>query len=111
MHHYLKKIRASKTVILETETDHGSIDLNNNDDLSYTASLFVGTPLQNIGGGNFVFDTGSGYLTVPSSDCSSCWDAADSYDNTESSTYIDSVSGYTTTNLEYGSATLTGKMA
>jgi len=56
----------------------------------------------------FIYDTGSGYVTIPEIECFSC--AAWKYNPADSSTYDDTVESYSTTSLAYGSANFKGKM-
>lgn len=83
-----------------------SIDLINNLNLAYVAPVYFGTPLQQTKEAEFVYDTGSGYLTTTSTSCSSCGTAY--YDPSKSET-ADVVSS-ATKQLDYGSASLTGYM-
>lgn len=53
---------------LSTDT----IDLTNSNNLAYTGPVFLGTPLQGSNSSDFIYDTGSGYLTVKSTDCADC---------------------------------------
>lgn len=69
----------------------------------------VGTPLQGSNDDNFIYDTGSGYLTVPTNHCFTC-EAGFSYDSSKSSTFSDSNGGYAITSLTYGSAALRGSV-
>ena len=48
------------------------IDLTNNVNLSYVGPVYFGTPLQMSSDSEFVYDTGSGYLTTTSTECSLC---------------------------------------
>lgn len=107
LHHMLKELRQEHR--LQSGADF-TIDMVNNGDLSYTGPVFVGTPLQGSNSTNYVYDTGSGYLTIPSSSCTNC-DQSFLYDSAASSTYESGSSDYTTNNLSYGSATLYGGMA
>ena len=50
----------------------GKIPLANANNLAYTGPVFLGTPLQGSATSEFVYDTGSGFLTVNSKDCSTC---------------------------------------
>ena len=52
----------------------GSFNLNitNNADLAYVGPIFLGTPLQGSNQTAYIYDTGSGYLTIPSSACLTC---------------------------------------
>ena len=45
------------------------VNINNN---AYEGSLMFGTPLEGSDSSKFVFDTGSGWLTVTSAECSNC---------------------------------------
>ena len=78
--------------------------LANNNNLAYTGTVFVGTPLQGNSAGVWVYDTGSGYLDVPAWNCTSCDDEIYNPDNSD--TY--QPSPVDVTELDYGSASLTG---
>lgn len=79
------------------------IDLVNKSNLAYTGPVLFGTPLQTDGNtSNYVYDSGSGYLTTTSTSCSTCY--SQQYDPSTSST-AKVVSSKTST-LSYGSATL-----
>lgn len=81
----------------------------NADNLAYTGPVLLGTPLQGSETSEFVYDTGSGFLTVNSSQCGSC--TSRYYNRGLSSTRRDNGSGYTKSSLSYGSAELKGMMA
>lgn len=83
------------------------LDLTNGNNLQYIGPVLVGTPLQDGGSSLFVYDSGSGYLTVTTEGCTSCSSVA--YNPALSDTVTGS--SYTTTQLVYGSATLNGQMA
>ena len=82
------------------------IELNNNVNLAYTGPIYFGTPLQEGQNPEFVYDTGSGYLTTTSTSCYDC--NSQYYDPTSSETAR--VVSSSTKKLEYGSASLTGYM-
>ena len=46
------------------------LPLYNTLNLYYSGSVYIGTPQQ--GGSEFIFDSGSGYLTTTTTGCSSC---------------------------------------
>ena len=86
------------------------IELNNVANLQYSAPLYFGSPdAQGSELGIFVFDSTSSYLSVTSTECSSCWNTY--YDPTLSET---STVGYdddtATINLEYGSSKASGPL-
>lgn len=70
-----------------------ALDLTNSNNLQYVGPALIGSPLQGGADGAFVYDTGSGYLTVTTAGCSSC--SSEYYDPALSSTA--STSAYTTT--------------
>jgi len=83
--------------------------LLNRADTQYTGPAYLGTPYQSSGANSkFVYDTGSGFLTVTSSTCSSC--TTKMYNSAASSTSQVGYTGYTDTQLNYGSASLNGAM-
>lgn len=83
------------------------IDLVNKSNLAYTGPVLFGTPLQTAGDtSNYVYDSGSGYLTTTSTSCSSC--PTQIYNPQTSSTA--KVVSSKTSQLVYGSATLDGYM-
>ena len=97
--------------ILQAQADlKGEInfDLKNNSNFSYTGNVFVGSPTQGSYASEFVYDTGSGFLTVAASTCSTCTDPY--YNPAASSTSVQGYTGYTNTELDYGSAQLKGQM-
>lgn len=57
----------------------------------------------------FIYDTGSGYVTIPENNCFSC-SLGFKYNPSDSSTYVDANHGYDITSLAYGSANLRGAM-
>ena len=80
----------------------------NNMNLAYTGPVYFGTPIQhNDNGAEFVYDTGSGYLTTTSTLCSSC--GSQYYDPSESTSF--KVVQTQDMELDYGSANLVGKLA
>ena len=84
------------------------INLTNNMNMAYAGPVYFGTPLQvdGITERAFIYDTGSGWLTVTASSCSSCAAGYKMYDSSTSSTSKQVPSD--TTELDYGSATLLG---
>jgi hypothetical protein len=69
-----RHLRASQVANQSTEA---AIQLNisqNNQyqNIQYTGPAFLGTPLQGSNSSDFVYDTGSGYLTVTSTGCADC---------------------------------------
>ena len=85
-----------------------SIDLLNRLNLAYSGPVYFGTPLQLSANdsSDFIYDTGSGYLTTTSSDCHSC--PSQYYDPPTSNSAR--VSSSRTKKLDYGSANLVGYM-
>jgi len=59
-----------------------SIDLLNLNDLSYQAKVYVGSDKQGL---DVIYDTGSDYLVLQASDCSTC--ESDKFDSATSTTY------------------------
>ena len=82
------------------------IDLVNQLNLAYTGPVFFGTPLQGNQDADFVYDTGSGYLTVTSTACDVCDSQYFSPGISESGRAL----GLKPKVLRYGSATLAGVM-
>ena len=82
-----------------------SIELVNNLNLAYSGPVYFGTPLQtNQATSDYIYDTGSGYLTTTSSACSNCH--TQYYDpSTSTSARVKSSKSKT---LDYGSASLVG---
>ena len=75
--------------------------------LAYTGPVYFGTPLQTDGKEpEFVYDTGSGYLTTTSTVCNNC--GTQYYDPAVSDSA--EVVSEASKKLEYGSATLVGYM-
>jgi len=68
----------------------------------------MGTPLQGDYYDMYVYDTGSGFLTVSAYDCTNCFDLT--YDAAFSST-SGNCTTWNNTALYYGSTTLYGSMA
>ena len=97
----------SQHQILGSSNDF-TIDIDNNSNLAYLGPVYVGTPLQGSALSLFIYDTGSGYLTIPENTCTSC-SPYFKYNPNTSSTYS-ATSSYSTTKLSYGSATLYGSM-
>jgi hypothetical protein len=85
------------------------ITLTNSDNIAYSGPVFVGTPLQGNSAALFVYDTGSGYLTIPSSNCNNC-KVKFLYNSAASSTFSTTASYSSTKLLSYGSINLTGSM-
>ena len=65
-----KRLRSSS--LNANLTDSIIVDLKNTNNNSYAGPLFFGTPLQGSKSGKFIYDTGSGWLTVTSKDCKFC---------------------------------------
>ena len=86
-----------------------AISMTNVDNLAYTGPVFVGTPMQGNNLTQFVYDTGSGYLTIPTTQCIACRPGF-KYNPSNSATYSTSASYSETKSLVYGSASLTGYM-
>lgn len=82
--------------------DTGEEDITNNENLSYTYSVFMGSQIQEL---TVLPDTGSDWLAVVSSSCSNCT-TANTFDDTASTTFI-KLSG-TSFEQAYGSADLYG---
>lgn len=82
------------------------IDLTNGNNLQYVGPVYFGTPLQGSASDYYVYDTGSGFLTVTATGCTNCSSVA--YNPAQSASYQDSI--YTQSSLSYGSADLTGSM-
>ena len=83
-------------------------NLTNNNNLAYAGPLYFGTPLQVDGSDEraFIYDSGSGWLTVTASDCSTCSAGYKCY-NPSTSTTSKAVAS-DTYELDYGSASLHG---
>jgi hypothetical protein len=81
--------------------------LINSNNLAYSGPVFLGTPAQGNALSDFIYDTGSGYLTVTTTGCTNCGPTP-YYDPALSSSTASST--YTTTQLAYGSANLSGSM-
>ena len=108
---YVSRGNPEDAQILQAKADaNGEInfDLTNNNNFSYTGNVFVGSPSQGSYSSEFVYDTGSGFLTVAASTCSTCTDPY--YNPSTSSTAVKGATGYTNTSLNYGSAALKGQM-
>ena len=82
-----------------------SIDMINNMNLAYTGPVHFGTPTQMNDDSEFVYDTGSGYLTTTSTSCSSC---GSKYYDPDASNPSSVSSGSGRKELDYGSASLVG---
>ena len=82
------------------------IDMVNHNNLSYTGPVYFGTPFQDSKESIFVYDTGSGYLTTTSNECTYC--VSQYYDVKGSSTARRSSLESKKKELDYGSATLVG---
>ena len=83
------------------------IELTNTLNLSYTGPVYFGTPLQTSASeSEFIYDTGSGYLTTTTTECSNC--SPQYYDMSASTSRV--VTNSTTFELSYGSADLQGYM-
>jgi len=113
LHSKLKKIREMNEKTFKKKGLKAGkpteLQLLNNDDTSYTGPAYLGTPYQSSGANSkFVYDTGSGFLTVTGSNCSSC--TTKMYNAGASSTSQVGFSDYSDTQLTYGSASLNGAM-
>jgi hypothetical protein len=62
-------LHASQTV---NQNGTALLNLTNGNNLQYSGTVFIGTPLQGKNSSDFTYDTGSGYLTVTSVDCGNC---------------------------------------
>jgi hypothetical protein len=60
LHHLLHSTR-----LQSKSEDDRTIDLLNSSNLAYSGPVFLGTPLQGNPDSKFIYDTGSGFLTVP----------------------------------------------
>ena len=80
------------------------ITLANDNNTGYTGPVLFGTPIAGSTSSKFIYDTGSGWLTVTSADCNDCKEGWKYYDATASST--DKVVDPNITELDYGSAKL-----
>ena len=70
------------------QSDQFTISLENHANLAYVGPIFVGTPLQGSNLTSYIYDTGSGYLTVPSASCVTC-SPSFKYSTSASTTYQD----------------------
>lgn len=105
LHHMLRHENESKLAMRLAEDPEylgnlaiSDIDLSNSGNVAYTGPVFFGTPLQTGQDSEFLYDTGSGYLFVSDSTCSTC-----------STQYYSQVSGvpstkFDLTRLGYGDA-------
>ena len=76
--------------------------LTNHNNMEYTGTVTVGEQDQSQ---DVVFDTGSGWLTVGTQDCTGCWNGGDyDYSASNTSKIVDTYPPP----LTYGSATLQG---
>ena len=103
-----KLIEESHREILSDLYSELPINLTNNQNMAYAGPVYFGTPLQveGITERAFIYDTGSGWLTVTSSSCSTCSTGYKMYDSSASTTSKQVASD--TNELDYGSATLLG---
>ncbi len=69
LHHMLAEYRKESPRL---KSSSFGINLTNNADLAYVGPIFVGTPLQGTNLTAYIYDTGSGYLTIPSISCLTC---------------------------------------
>lgn len=76
-------------------------DLDNYFNMQYIGELEVGTPPQNL---TFIFDTGSSWLWLPSTDCTSCHNSKQ-FDPSASTTF--NTTGFEL-NLQYGKGSASG---
>ena len=74
--------------------------------MAYVGPVQLGTPMQGNSSSNFVYDSGSGYLTVTASDCTTCIDGY--YNFAESDTSVHGYGDYEETRLYFGSANFSG---
>jgi hypothetical protein len=85
------------------------VPLDNQYNLAYTGPVYFGTPLQTSDpSSSFVYDTGSGVLTVTSTLCNKCKLIPGQYYNPSASSTYKAESSSSETTLSYGSATLEG---
>lgn len=68
MENHMGPLTAEHHAMLQQAT----LNLTNNNNLQYVGPVFIGTPLQGSADSMFVYDTGSGYLTVSTAGCTSC---------------------------------------
>ena len=85
-----------------------TIDLVSKKNVAYTGPVFFGTPLQGSNSSVFLYDSGSGYLMVTESGCTTC---TTQYLNTTKSQSQANSTTYTATAIGYGSAKFAGYMA
>ena len=102
LHHHLHKQGQQK---LFSSKD---LKLHNDVNIAYTGPIMLGSPTQGDPDSQFVYDTGSGFLTIASRECRTC--SRPYYSPNLSKTAVSGVSGYEKTSLEYGSATIKGRM-
>lgn len=69
-----------------SDSEGTGIDLNDNSNLAYTGPVYFGTPYQEPSTSTFVYDSGSGYLTVTGYNCTDCSNGYKYYNPNESST-------------------------
>ncbi len=70
--------------------------------IAYSGPVYIGTPQQGTSSSKFIYDSGSGYLLVSSSNCSSC--TTKFYDQNASTTA--SQSPLTQTTMAYGDSNM-----
>ena len=111
LHHMLAQQRQQRPKNAEKtlQSSEFQINLSNNGDLAYTGPVVLGTPLQGSNNTAYIYDTGSGFLTIPSISCVTC-NVTFRYSSALSSTSNQNYTGYSNTLLRYGSASLTGYM-
>ncbi len=86
-------------------TGSSSIDLNEVNNVVYSGPIFIGTPLQGSNSSSFLYDSGSGYLVVTDTTCTSC---STKYYNPLYSTTAQNSSLYSTTAMSYGTTNFKG---
>jgi len=91
-----------------TSTAGTTIDLKGQTNIAYTGPVFFGSPLQGTNSSVFLYDSGSGYLMVTESGCSTC--TTQYFNTTKSQTHSNSTT-YTANAMGYGSAKFSGYMA
>lgn len=101
MHHFLAKNQIGYLATTQ------AIGLTNVENLAYSGPAFFGTPLQGSSTSDFIYDTGSGWVTVTGDKCTSC--SSMYYSSSASSSYAASTLTAKTA-LYYGSASLYGNL-
>jgi len=82
-HHLIHDLKKKK---LKAKAGNGlaQITLENGNNVVYVGPVEIGTPMQGSGKSAFVYDSGSGYLTVNGAECATCEDQY--YNPSDSST-------------------------